>query len=167
MADEQQQVQAERLAAMSKRRHLRQRSVRQMMDTIFYVQTGCQCALPQEASALQTGLQSFCPQPHPQFNGNKGRAVKGRRAAIYGKFEEWALCVLADKNSDYEFCPAMGRQKIRHAKTIAWRAGIELNGDARNAQGASGLWPEACPPFKRRQAQAVAPSGAFNVRLFS
>ena len=45
MADEQQQVQAERLAAMSKRRHLRQRSVRQMMDTIFYVQTGCQCAL--------------------------------------------------------------------------------------------------------------------------
>lgn len=48
MADEQQQVQAERLAAMSKRRHLRQRSVRQMMDTIFYVQTGCQCALPQK-----------------------------------------------------------------------------------------------------------------------
>jgi hypothetical protein len=25
---------------------------------------------------------------HPQFNGNKGRAVKGRRAAIFGKFEE-------------------------------------------------------------------------------
>ena len=88
MADEQQQVQAERLAAMSKRRYLRQRSVRQMMDTIFYVQTGCQCALLQEASALQTGLQSFCPQPHPQFNGNKGCAVKGRRAAIFGKFEE-------------------------------------------------------------------------------
>lgn len=61
----------------------------------------------------------------------------------------------------------MGRQKIRHAKTIAWRAGIELNGDTRNARGAFGLWPEACPPSKRRQAQAVAPSGAFNVRLFS
>ena len=93
--------------------------------------------------------------------------MKGRRAAIFGKFEEWALCVLADKNADYEFCPAMGRQKIRHAKTIAWRAGIELNGDARNARGASGLWPEAFPALKTPPAHAAPPTGAFNVRLFS